>query len=108
MALQRGHADLGLQPERTLLAWRRTLLSLAGASLLFLRWVPHHGVFAYALVALALCTAGGIWLGLQGRYRASVRGISENRAVAPLAQILALGLACMCMGGLGIYVVVRF
>lgn len=108
MLLQRGHSDLGLQPERTLLAWRRTLLSLAGSSLLFLRWVPHHGAFAYVLVAVALGTAGGIWLGLRRRYHSSVRGISENRPTAPLGEILALGMACVSIGVLGIYVVVRF
>lgn len=104
----RGHDDLGLQPERTLLAWRRTLLSLVGASVLFLRWLPHHGPFASSLVVLALGAAGAIWLGQRRRYRVSVQGMCANRIAAPLLEILALGSAACALGGLGIYVVAMF
>lgn len=34
------HGDEGLQPERTSLAWVRTLLSLAAVALLCLRFLP--------------------------------------------------------------------
>ncbi|MFF7708988.1 DUF202 domain-containing protein [Pseudomonas sp. NPDC007930] len=105
MAPPRGHEDLGLQPERTLLAWRRTLLSLVGASVLFLRWVPHHGALAVSLVLLALLAAGGIWLGQGHRYRVSVAGISADRTPPPLLPVLALGLAACTLGGLGVFVV---
>lgn len=100
--------DAGLQAERTLLAWRRTQLSLLAVSTLFLRWIPEHGRFALGLIAVALLAVLGIWLGQWRRYRVSIRGISENRTPAPLRQVVALGLACGLIGALGLYVVVRF
>lgn len=102
------HHDIGLQPERTLLAWRRTLLSLMGVSALFLRWVPQHGVFAFGLIGLAMLAVTGIWLGQWQRYRVSTRGINDDRTPAPLREIVAMGLTCVALGGLGLYVVVRF
>ncbi|WP_202988097.1 DUF202 domain-containing protein [Pseudomonas typographi] len=108
MAGLRGHQDAGLQPERTLLAWRRTLFSLVGASMLFLRWVPQHGPFAASLVALALLAGGGIWLGQWRHYRINVEGISQNRAPSPVLEILALGGTACALGGLGLYVVAAF
>lgn len=102
------HPDAGLQPERTLLAWRRTLLSLLAVSALFLRWIPHHGAFAVALIGVAMLTVLGIWLGQWRRYRISTRAISENRPLVAPREIAALGLACALLGALGLYVVLRF
>lgn len=99
------HADLGLQPERTWLAWRRTLVSLVAASLLFLRWVPHHGDFAYLMVGLALTAALAIGLGQQRRYQRGVQAMHVGRAQAPWAEVLALALVCATLGALGIYAV---
>jgi uncharacterized membrane protein YidH (DUF202 family) len=102
------HPDLGLQPERTWLAWRRTLVSLVAASLLFLRWVPNHGRFAFVMVAVALLAALGIGLGQQRRYRHGVEAINQGRAQSPVAEVLALALACGALGLLGLYGVLRF
>lgn len=99
------HADLGLQPERTWLAWRRTLVSLVAASLFFLRWVPHHGRFAYLMVGLALAAALAIGVGQQRRYQRSVQAMHLGRGQAPWAEVLALALACTALGALGIYAV---
>lgn len=108
MNLTRAHADAGLQPERTWMAWRRTLLSLVAASLLCLRWVPHHGRFAYVLVALALLAALAIGLGQQRRYRQSIAAINNGRAAAPVIEVLALAVACAALGALGLYGVLMF
>ncbi|WP_263262486.1 DUF202 domain-containing protein [Pseudomonas sp. RIT-PI-S] len=102
------HKDLGLQPERTWLAWRRTLLSLVAVSLLFLRWLPQHGRLALALVALALSAAGMIAAGQQRRYRYGVRAINQGRARPPVTEVCALALACTGLGALGLYVVIAF
>ncbi len=102
------HPDAGLQPERTLLAWRRTLLSLLAASTLFLRWIPQHGGFAIGLMAVAMLAVLGIWLGQWQRYRVSAQGIADNRTPAPVKQIATLGLTCVLLGALGLYVVLEF
>jgi uncharacterized membrane protein YidH (DUF202 family) len=102
------HHDDGLQPERTLLAWRRTLLSLLAVSALFLRWIPHHGAFAFGLIGVAMLTVVGIWLGQWRRYRLSTRAINEKGTSVALREIAALALACGLLGALGVYGVVRF
>lgn len=61
--------DRGLQPERTLLAWRRTCLALAVGGALGLRLTSHLGV-AVALAGVACivaATAAGV--AADGRYR---------------------------------------
>jgi uncharacterized membrane protein YidH (DUF202 family) len=99
----RPHADAGLQPERTWLAWRRTLLSMVGASLLFLRWVPHHGAFALVLVGLALATAIGIGVRQQQRYHQGIAAMNSGTPAAPLVEVFTLALACAVLGLLGLY-----
>lgn len=106
--LAASHPDSGLQPERTLLAWRRTLLSLLAVSALFLRWIPHHGRFAVGLMVLTLLAVALIWLGQWRRYRISSLGICEDRTPAPCAQVFALALLCGILGALGLYVVLYF
>jgi uncharacterized membrane protein YidH (DUF202 family) len=100
--------DAGLQAERTLLAWRRTLLSLLAVSTLFLRWIPQHGAFAFGLIGVALLTVLAIWMGQWRRYRVSTLAIFENRAAVALREIAALGVACAMLGALGLYVVLKF
>lgn len=63
--------DPGLQPERTELAWRRTMLSLAVGSLVAMRLLP--AVFGHAIWiipgVLGLVAAGVLALGARRRYR---------------------------------------
>ncbi|WP_040263337.1 DUF202 domain-containing protein [Pseudomonas massiliensis] len=99
----RPHQDAGLQPERTSLAWRRTLLSLVGASLLCLRWLPHHRVFALLLVGLTLAAALGIGAALTSRYRQGVSAINRGQAIPPVLEVMGLTLACVTLGVLGLY-----
>ena len=100
--------DVGLQPERTALAWQRTALALSVAFLVTARLLAHESSSlalavggAGILVALALLAAG------QRRYRTSHVALTSASATRvpfhsarPLLAwaALTLGLAC---GGLG-------
>ncbi len=91
-----GHADAGLQPERTLLAWNRTLLALIVCGCLFLRWAPTHHFLAILPAALALMVALAIRAGLRKRYQRSVSGIVEERMVSSIESVLGLA-ACLAV-----------
>lgn len=100
------HTDPGLQPERTSLAWGRTLLTMLSVSALFLRWAPYHGVFVAVPVALSLITALGIWGTQRHRYRRSASGLRSGRIQADAFSILWLGAAVFLLGALGLYTVI--
>ena len=100
-----GHGDPGLQPERTILAWGRTVLALITAAAICLRWVTHHGVFVLTLFALAVCTGTAIYLSQRTRYARSSRGITEETAAADAIGVVGLAAATAVLGLLGLYVV---
>ncbi|MEX5259689.1 DUF202 domain-containing protein [Kocuria sp. CPCC 205263] len=60
--LDPAHDDPGLQPERTILAWGRTVLALITAAAICLRWISHHGPFVLALFTVAVITGTAIYL----------------------------------------------
>lgn len=88
--------DPGLQPERTLLAWRRTCLALAIGVALTTRYLLELEA-AFALLAGAIGLAGVVsaYLASAGRYRRVRRGFdgatgklhSGGRSIAALAGI---------------------
>jgi uncharacterized membrane protein YidH (DUF202 family) len=68
--------DPGLQPERTALAWRRTVLALAVGSIVALRLLsPVLGVWSIAIGLTGLALAAVTW-GL-----ACHRAVQANRAL---------------------------
>lgn len=91
-------ADEGLQPERTLLAWRRTILAMVVCSCFFLRWVPHHRWLAVAPAVLCLLTAGFAWLRLRRRYQRHVEGLQAETVASSINVnlCLALGVTLLC------------
>lgn len=99
------HQDPGLQPERTILAWGRTVLALITAAAICLRWITHHGVFVLTLFAVAVATGMAIYLSQRSRYARSSRGITEEEIAADTAGVLGLAAATAGLGLLGLYVV---
>ncbi|TLM82723.1 DUF202 domain-containing protein [Pseudarthrobacter sp. NamE2] len=102
---QRPHGDPGLQPERTSLAWGRTMMALVTVSAIFLRWLPVHGLPILLLFAVSSAAALAIYLTQRRRYGASSRGIHEERVDADVRSVLWTAFAAVMLGGLGIGVV---
>ncbi|MGW7253350.1 DUF202 domain-containing protein [Streptomyces sp. NPDC054834] len=97
--------DPGLQPERTRLAWRRTTLSYAVASVLALRAALHGGASATGIVACALC--GALWVGFllvaHHRIRALANPAGRMAALTPrhaLAAVLCTVAMAVCAAAL--------
>ncbi|MCG2620980.1 DUF202 domain-containing protein [Arthrobacter sp. I2-34] len=99
------HHDAGLQPERTTLAWGRTMLSMVVAAAIFLRWTPHHGWFTGILVGATLCAALAINLTQKRRHHRAVRGIAAETVHADAAAVLWTSASVVLLGALGIYAV---
>ena len=99
------HGDPGLQPERTALAWGRTVLTLIAASAMSLRWLPEQGPFVLAMFALTIAAGSGIYLTQRRRYRRSVEGIRAGRLAPDAAAVFWTAGACVALGALGIWLV---
>ncbi|WP_307356890.1 DUF202 domain-containing protein [Pseudarthrobacter niigatensis] len=99
------HSDVGLQPERTDLAWRRTTMSLIAAAAVFLRWIPHHGWFVGTLVLSAIATAFAISLTHTRRFRRAVHGINHDSMRSDALSPAAIAAAVAVLATLGIYTV---
>lgn len=105
--------DPGLQPERTSLAWGRTMLAMVVASMLFLRWIPDYGWFPIILIGLALVTAAGVYLRQRRRYTRrgaenAAAGGEESRygrAHDDAVAVMVTGAAVVVLGILGIYTI---
>ncbi|HJE58774.1 MAG TPA: DUF202 domain-containing protein [Nocardiopsis listeri] len=98
--------DPGLQPERTLLSWQRTLILLVLVGLLYLRgpFVPGAGVdpevpmpLRVGVMALTLLMCAGLGLHLWLRWRRTEHGMREEGGAGPppsVARPWALILLC--------------
>ena len=84
--------DPGLQPERTLLSWQRTLILVVLVGLLYLRgpFVPGAGVvpevpapLRIGVMALSLLMSGGLGLHLWQRWRRTEHGVREEGGSGP-------------------------
>ncbi|WP_116520840.1 DUF202 domain-containing protein [Achromobacter insuavis] len=91
--------DPGLQPERTLLAWRRTCLGLVVNSFLLMRGGALHGEPAAIGAGLLVIVLAG-WL--YARVRTRLRCAPGDCASSPdrLALMAAAGAALLvCLAG---------
>ncbi|WP_247046345.1 DUF202 domain-containing protein [Arthrobacter rhizosphaerae] len=98
--------DPGLQPERTTLAWARTMLALVTASAIFLRWLPRHGFPVLMLFVVAIATAAAIYLTQRRRYSTNSYGITQEKVDAEIPAVLWTASAGVALGALGIVVVI--
>src|SRR5262245_43094866 len=92
------HADRGLQPERTALAWARTGLAVFINALIVLRaGVKRHQTFSFALglillVAAALAVVCGTW---RVRHLASHGARSAPPWILIVATLWVAWIACI-------------
>lgn len=93
--------DLGLQPERTELAWRRTALAIATGSLVALRLLPElFGDLVWVVPGVVgVVFSAVVWFGARSRYRrfTGADGPSGAGMLPGGLQLLALtvfGVAC--------------
>ena len=74
------HGDLGLQPERTSLAWLRTGAVLGAGVLGFMRFVPGPDAVVATIGLVCLVPVLAVLLASRTGHRARVRGLVEGRA----------------------------
>jgi uncharacterized membrane protein YidH (DUF202 family) len=100
--------DPGLQPERTLLAWRRTVLSLAVGSLVALRLLPPVlGGWAIWPGLAGVVLAGALWVLAGRRAAAAYRALRDGSTALPGGgQLLFLALVVAAAGGVGLWWVI--
>jgi uncharacterized membrane protein YidH (DUF202 family) len=92
--------DPGLQPERTLLAWRRTCLSFALASAVAVRFTAEiAGWAAVAAGTVGVALALVAYLTANRRYRAAHRSLHARDALdSDGVPMLAITLAAVVLG----------
>ncbi|WP_094980165.1 DUF202 domain-containing protein [Rhodococcus pyridinivorans] len=74
------HGDVGLQPERTSLAWLRTASVLGAVVLGFMRFVPGPGAVVASIGLICLVPVLAVLLASRIGHRARVRGLVAGRA----------------------------
>lgn len=95
----RTHQDAGLQPERTLLSWTRTLMLLLVVGGFFIRWVPYYGAVVLWLFGAATFIAAAVWAGQRHRYSRADRGIAAESYPPALVGTAVLAAAVVGLGG---------
>jgi uncharacterized membrane protein YidH (DUF202 family) len=100
--------DPGLQPERTELAWRRTLLAMAVGALVSMRLLPPVlGDAAVLVGAAGLVAIAALWVLAHRRLRRAT-AVFQGRSPAPMpggALLLALALLTAGASALGLALV---
>ena len=101
------HKDPGLQPERTTMAWGRTMMALATVSAIFLRWLPHHGLPVLMPLAISTVAATVICFTQRHRYRTSSRGIMSEKISTATFAVLWTAITAIALGASGMGLVLR-
>lgn len=90
--------DEGLQAERTLMAWGRTLIALIGTGLLLLRWLPTHGYTVLLVVSVNVGVAATIWLTQKRRYLRLLNTMEGRSSYTSLGTVLGLAAMSLLIG----------
>jgi uncharacterized membrane protein YidH (DUF202 family) len=92
--------DVGLQPERTSLAWLRTCLGLAGGALLTARvFLATESWAALGILVIVIAAAAGlVWWGAHRRARLATDSLRRTSHLAdgPGGRLLLLTSVCAC------------
>ncbi|MBM7796187.1 DUF202 domain-containing protein [Pseudoglutamicibacter cumminsii] len=98
--------DVGLQPERTSLAWSRTGFAALVAGFMGVRWYGQMG--SLLLVATALTFVGAVWVSTtqRGRLRRMAESF-EERQPPPVVPVITMTLMVVGMAVIAIIVVLR-
>jgi hypothetical protein len=96
------HQDPGLQPERTVMSWDRSLLALIVTAAMFLRWYGAVGPLALAPALLSAVAALVIHWTQRHRYGTQSAGIARERVRADAWAVLWLMTLVTVLAVLGI------
>jgi uncharacterized membrane protein YidH (DUF202 family) len=98
--------DPGLQPERTELAWQRTMISFVAAALLLTRWAGRFGGLVVAMVGLACVGAGYVLLQTHRRTRLIAPTFPGRPVPVAIHQVLAVTVLTLALGALGLAITI--
>jgi uncharacterized membrane protein YidH (DUF202 family) len=101
--------DLGLQLERTLLAWRRTALALGVACAIAVRFtVPDFGAGAIVAGVLGLALAVAAYFGAGYRYRRALQSLQQCASLHTVGAwpLVALVISALMLGVLAAFFLV--
>ena len=82
--------DVGVQAERTVLAWRRTSQALLVVSAMLVRWLGQHGLIVLLPTGFALLLSLACAIGLNKRYLKKRQGIACKRYEPEIGMILLI------------------
>ena len=88
------HSDPGLQPERTTMAWTRTLVAFLVVSGLSMRVSASVHDAAFMIIAvIAMFAALNIMVRQSGRYRRTNDGLTQERIKPQVTSVIVMSAA---------------
>ncbi len=97
--------DVGLQHERTALAWERTAIAMMVAGVVFVRYASSHTSLVLEAIGLAQITFGSIVLVWAGAHYEELHGLLRSgTSVIHPTMAKTIGLATVVLSGIGLLV----
>lgn len=94
--------DPGLQPERTELAWQRTMISFVAAALLLMRWVGRFGGLVVVMVSIACIAAACVLVWARRRTRHIAPAFPGAAVPVAALEVLVITGLTLLLGALGL------